>query len=191
MRRGLLTRHRRQHCQSMVEFALIAPVLLLLIFGIIDFGRVIYVYVTMTQAANEGARVAIRYSPALPTNGVVESAVRSKAADVILANPCPNGPLTTSLAPPDNTGWVFITEPSAPATPETLSYLVANGIFDAPGGQASGSGPNASCSDINPAAGHVPLQVAIWYNFVPFTPLIRDLTGPIVIRTAATYRTEY
>ncbi len=41
-----------------VEFALLLPVLLLLIFGIIDFGRAINAQITLTQAAREGARLA-------------------------------------------------------------------------------------------------------------------------------------
>jgi Flp pilus assembly protein TadG len=41
-----------------VEFALLLPVLLLLVFGIVDFGRAINAQVTLTQAAREGARLA-------------------------------------------------------------------------------------------------------------------------------------
>lgn len=41
-----------------MEFALLLPVLLLLIFGIIDFGRALNAQVTLTQAAREGARLA-------------------------------------------------------------------------------------------------------------------------------------
>ena len=53
-------RARSQRSQSLVEFAIVAPLLLFLIFGIVDFGRVIYVYITLSQAVNEGVRVAIR-----------------------------------------------------------------------------------------------------------------------------------
>jgi len=42
----------RQRSQSMVEFAIVAPLLLLLLFGIVDFGRVIYIYVTLNQAVH-------------------------------------------------------------------------------------------------------------------------------------------
>ena len=56
MRRGYL---KQQRSQGLTEFALIAPVLLLLTFGIIDFGRGLYFYITLQQAANEGARVAV------------------------------------------------------------------------------------------------------------------------------------
>jgi Flp pilus assembly protein TadG len=40
-----------------VEFALLLPLLVLLVFGMIDFGRAINAQITITQAAREGARV--------------------------------------------------------------------------------------------------------------------------------------
>ena len=39
-----------------MEFALVLPVLLLIIFGIIDFGRMLYTKITLTEAAQVGAR---------------------------------------------------------------------------------------------------------------------------------------
>ena len=39
-----------------VEFALLLPLLLLIVFGIVDFGRAINAQITLTQAAREGAR---------------------------------------------------------------------------------------------------------------------------------------
>ena len=181
-----LHRARGQRSQSMVEFALVAPLLLALLFGIVDFGRVIYVYVTINQAVNEGVRTAIRDSALLPTNADVENSVKRHAVDVTLANPCPNGPITSAV-PPANQGWVYITEPDPPATPEALSPT----LEDAPGGQMWGFA-TGSCSATNPAHDHAPLQVTIRYNFVPFTPLIRQWTAnSIIISAAAVYSTEY
>jgi hypothetical protein len=177
---------RSQRSQSIVEFALIAPILLLLLFGIIDFGRLIYVYATLTQAVNEGARVAVRDSAVLPSNVTVQTEVRRHAVDVSLANPCSNGPLT-SATPPPNQGWIYITEPNPPSTIEPLAPSLQN----APGGQlwATATG---SCSATNPAHDHAPLQVTIRYNFIPFTPLIQQAAANhIVISAAATYKTEY
>jgi hypothetical protein len=176
---------RSQRTQSMVEFAIVAPLLLLLIFGMVDFGRVIYTYITLNQAVNEAVRVAIRDSPLLPTNGDVESAAKIHAVDVTLANPCPNGPITTAT-PPANQGWIYITEPNAPSTVETLSPTLEN----APGGQMWAF-DNGTCSATNPAYNHAPLQVTIRYNFVPITPLIKQFAGNLVISAAAVYRTEY
>jgi hypothetical protein len=176
---------RSQRSQSMVEFAIIAPLLFLLLFGIIDFGRVIYIYVTLNQAVNEGVRVAIRNSPLLPTNLDVETAVKVHAVDVSLANPCPNGPITNAT-PPANQGWLYITEPNPPTTVESLAPTLEN----APGGQMWGVS-NGTCSATNPAYAHSPLQVTIHYNFVPITPLIRQFASNIPIRASAVYRTEY
>ena len=186
MEKPVADRARGQRSQSMVEFALVAPLLLVLLFGIVDFGRVIYVYITINQAVNEGARAAIADSPLLPTNADVESAVKRHAVDVSLANPCPNGPITTAT-PPQNQGWVYITEPDPPATPETLSPT----LQDAPGGQLWGFS-TGSCSATNAAHDHAPLQITIRYNFVPFTPLIRQwAANNIIISAAAVYSTEY
>lgn len=44
--------------QAMVEFALILPLLLLLILGMIDFGRVINAYLVANHASREGVRQA-------------------------------------------------------------------------------------------------------------------------------------
>lgn len=175
-----------QRSQSIVEFSLIAPILIVLIFGVVDFGRLIYVYATISQAVNEGARTAVRDSPLLPTNTDVQTAVRRHAVDVSLANPCPNGPITTAI-PPANNGWIYITEPNPPGTVEALSPALQN----APGGQMWGAA-SGSCSATDPAHDHAPLQVTIRYNFVPFTPIIQQLTvNHIVITAAATYQTEY
>ena len=52
-------RRDRSLGQSLVEFALILPILLILLFGILDFGRAIFAYNSVSNAARSGARVAI------------------------------------------------------------------------------------------------------------------------------------
>ncbi len=49
-----------------VEFALLLPILLLIVFGIIDFGRACNAQLALTQAAREGVRLT-----ALNQSGVV------------------------------------------------------------------------------------------------------------------------
>jgi len=58
---ALVARHRRAgrgRGQTLVEFALVLPVFLLMLFGLIDMGRFVYLNSTLSQAAREGARVA-------------------------------------------------------------------------------------------------------------------------------------
>ena len=43
----------------MVEFALVVPILLLVLLGIMDFGRALNYWITETHLANQGARFAV------------------------------------------------------------------------------------------------------------------------------------
>src|SRR5437588_9059832 len=49
----------RERGQSLVEFAAILVPLLMLLFGILEFGRAFYSYATIVNAASEGARYGI------------------------------------------------------------------------------------------------------------------------------------
>ncbi|MDM5314862.1 pilus assembly protein [Fictibacillus sp. b24] len=44
--------------QSLVEFALVVPVLFFLLLGIVDFGRIFHAYLTLDHAGREAARSA-------------------------------------------------------------------------------------------------------------------------------------
>ena len=50
---------RDERGTALVEFALIAPLLFLLLFGIVDFGRALNYYNQVTQLAGQGARAAV------------------------------------------------------------------------------------------------------------------------------------
>ena len=50
--------HKRRG-QSLVEFALVLPLLVLIVFGVLDLGRAFYALITITNAAREGARYGI------------------------------------------------------------------------------------------------------------------------------------
>lgn len=52
---------RSEKGQAAVEFALVLPILLMLIFGIIDFGRVLYTKSALTSLSQEAARHASIY----------------------------------------------------------------------------------------------------------------------------------
>jgi hypothetical protein len=203
---------RSERSQGLTEFALIAPIILLLTFGIIDFGRGLYFYITLQQAANEGARVAVRASYFVDPNGAthtwpydsdVATAVQSHAVTEVLANPCPNGPIPnggnprgSSQLPPPNSGWIFITDPSPAGNgnglnvgPDPTTYPVPNGPR---GGLGTTVSTGAGCLGIKPAVGNEALKVTLWFDFQPLTPLIQQVVGnQIVITAYAVYRAEY
>ena len=52
-------RNRQRRGAAVVEFAIIAPIMFMLVFGIIEFGRAMMVQQLLTNASREGARRAI------------------------------------------------------------------------------------------------------------------------------------
>jgi Flp pilus assembly protein TadG len=175
---------RGQRSQALIEFALVSPVLLLLLFGIVDIGRAIFYYDTLSHAAREGARTAARASNQLPTNAAVLATINAQLIGLKATEPCPQGPITASV-PPLNTGWAYVTEPGPPASAETTPPA------NAPGGEypAAASG---GCSAINPASNNAPLQVTVRFNLALITPVIAQATANRILITAvAIYRTEY
>src|SRR5205807_2422283 len=203
MKEKVATYTRSQRSQGLTEFAIIAPIILLLTFGIIDFGRALYLYITLQQAANEGARVAVRASYFVDPNGAthtwptdsdVATAITGHAVIMNLANnpACPNGPLPNNgvalgspSLPAANTGWIFITDPSQ----------AGNGTPNGPrGGLGTYPPPNlgAGCNVVTPAVGNEAIKVTLWYTFQPVTPIIQQVVGNNIVITAyAIYRAEY
>lgn len=78
-----------------VEFALVAPILLLLVFGLIDFGRMLNAKISITEAAREGARAAaiertstsIDSRVALATSGIGGGGAAVESYTLCKANP--------------------------------------------------------------------------------------------------------
>ena len=69
--------YQDEHGQDLIEYALVLPLFLLLVFGIIEFGLVIMSYNTIANAAREGARAGI-----LPPSDDCDTACRDAAAEV-------------------------------------------------------------------------------------------------------------
>ena len=82
----------------MVEFAFVAPVLVLLVFGMIEFGRMVMVQQVLTNAAREGARV-----------GILDDATKSDVEDVVEdyldASNIAGATVTVTPDPPSNAGY--------------------------------------------------------------------------------------
>ncbi len=139
---------RREDGQALVEFALIVPLLLLVIVAMADFGIAYQRYTQMTNAVREGARYGSTYPTRInsannadPENvnarvrldavGPALSSVRVNYLEANLANPTPRDATVTSnqtaYAKAGNGIQVIATLSYSPMTP------FANTLF--PGGQ--------------------------------------------------------
>jgi len=88
---GPRARSPRDSGAAAVEFALLLPVLLLLIFGIVDFGRALNAQITLTQAAREGARLASLGVPSATVISRTQAAATelSPVPSVAVSSTCP------------------------------------------------------------------------------------------------------
>jgi Flp pilus assembly protein TadG len=71
---------RNDRGQTMVEFALVVPILCVVLFGILQFGALYNDYVTLTDAARVGARKAAVSRQSSNPSGAAETATRGAAA---------------------------------------------------------------------------------------------------------------
>jgi len=118
MRTGLGKRFpRRERGQAMVEVAVTAMVLLLLLAAVVDFGRALHDYIIITNAAREGARYASHF-PWLPSDIRVATIQEAAGSGVSLQNdnvtiaPDPGAnaqPLDPNVAQPNDPVRVTVT----------------------------------------------------------------------------------
>jgi Flp pilus assembly protein TadG len=105
---------RNQRGQTMAEFAIVFPVLAVVLFAIAQFGILFNNYLTVTDAVRAGAReAAVARASANPVS-VATTAVRNSAADLNQAN----------LAVTVNSDWIPGDDVTVQATyPYSISLL--------------------------------------------------------------------
>jgi Flp pilus assembly protein TadG len=139
-------RRRRQRGQALVETALVLPVFLLILFGLIDIGRAVFLYNTVSEGARQASRLAVVDQTAADVTAqalVTSPAADLAASDVTVCFKDPGaavdeatctGPkaglaLCSSATPPDYTvgclAVVEITTSYRPITPIVSSFLTA------------------------------------------------------------------
>ncbi|HEY76536.1 MAG TPA: pilus assembly protein [Thermoflexia bacterium] len=117
-------KRRGQNGQSIVEFALLLPVLLIILLGLLDLGRVWHAVVTVHDCAGEGALYAAIRPDDLDG---IRARAAAAASGLVQVNP-----ETVAIELPPNL------EPGAPVTvtvPYTMTFI--NPLFGAvaPNGQ--------------------------------------------------------
>ena len=116
---------RNERGQTMVEFALVVPILCLVLFGILQFGALYNDYVTLTDATRVGARKAAVSKYDANPEGVAEAAARNSASGLNAAE------LDIDV---DATGWergesVTVTA-TYPYEIDLLGIVVASGTLE-------------------------------------------------------------
>jgi Flp pilus assembly protein TadG len=106
--RRAVGRARCERGVALVEFALLLPILALLLFGIVDFGKAFNYWIDETHLANEGARWAVvNKNP--NTSGTLQQYIRNQATTTELRDGGSSsvaGPLSVCITFPNGTSNV-------------------------------------------------------------------------------------
>ena len=164
--------------QNLVEFALLLPVLLYILMGIIQFGLIFAVYVTINNSVREAARwgsiyvydntISVTNNDVARNNGMVDRIYQSRG---ILAmaprggatanfSTAATGPLAVgscpSQTPPPAAGLAWWYGTSSPNPDVTICYSIPAGVT------------------ANDARRGYYLDVQTWYHLQVFIPLLQQ-----------------
>lgn len=82
MKRHSKSKEKREEGQAMVEFALVLPVFLLILCGIIDFGWLFYNQLSLNNACREGARYAVVNTAEGASTQAIENHIKNLTTSV-------------------------------------------------------------------------------------------------------------
>lgn len=192
------TSHRRAGGQGLVEFALVAPILIGLAFGIFDFGRGMSANITVTNSSREGARylatqastLLTPYGSACPGAGTPPAApgtgAQSKAwnqmqnanldlSQVLMLNVYfykgSNDPSGTGATPDKTVSCSTGTWPNVTLSGSTTPTVTA--------------GSNTGDSTYVPQTGDW-VQFRVVYRYTTVTPIIHQVVGSVTIDQTTT-----
>ena len=168
-----------QRSQALVEFALISPLFLFILFSSIDIARLLYAYTAISSAARDGARIASLNGSLFSDCQIIQQVelvgqgfpVKMDPNSVV-GNSDPNNPsgALQPSTPPPNTGYAYIWPAVATANP-----------------------PDSNCNSgvqraVSPTVKHVAVEVQ--YHFIPILPLVSTFAPNIIVKTVSVVTTE-
>ena len=170
---------RSQRSQALVEFAVVSPLFLFIVFSAIDISRLLYAYTAISSASRDGARTASLAASQFSDCQIIQEVelvgqgfpVRMDPNSLV-GNSDPNNPsgaLQPSMPPP-NVGYAYIWPAVATANP-----------------------PDSNCTSstqraISPSVKHVAVEVQ--YHFIPLLPFVGSFAPNIIVKTVSVVTTE-
>jgi Flp pilus assembly protein TadG len=103
LRKRRLSRLRSARGATLIEAAIITPLLLLLTFSIVDFGALLYIFLTLESGVSQATRFAVTNTatPGMTREQSIMSAMRTATPTLAL----PDAAFTFSFMPPGASSW--------------------------------------------------------------------------------------
>jgi len=176
-------RRRRRRGQALVEFALVLPVFLLMVFALIDGARYVYMSSVLSQSAREGARLAAAEAGWIGMTAATDPSCVADASLITSANPgahvCP-----ATVAGATNSLKADITAAAnrmvAPFGAVKNVYFSCQPIGTAP----PANWTNTDCPAGNRVAARNDAWVRVDMTFQPITPVLGQVWTPTVSGSA-------
>ena len=157
----------------MVEFAASSVVLLLLVGGLVDIGRSIYVSEDLSNAVREGARHGVWYdAPSLTHpylyDAAIKATVDSELAAISLSPSVLKNPSTTCPSPSDGNSQhnpPYASSAYPPTADQPWLYICYANL---PGLDYTSPATNMGQLDVN---------VILLYKYGPLTPIVKSQFG--------------
>jgi TadE-like protein len=178
----------RESGQTLVEFAFVLPVFMLVVFGLFDVGRLVYTNATLSQAAREGVRLAAAEAGWI---GSTHPACVPDKSDITVARP------GAHVCPVDIAAFkAHISEAVGRMTvavgPMEAIYISCNdgtGADPTPTGDWTEASGGNGCDDGfgNPVSASGDLvSVRLVYRYDLFTPIANSIIGSASLSGSAT-----
>lgn len=149
MRQRGAARRWRWGGQSLAEFAIVFPIMIFVLVAFVEIGRAVHAYTTLTNAARQGARVAvvnqIGYATECDTSRPIED--------------------------PADAHWSVVGCAVAAGSTLGIDASAVSVSFAAPPGTTLSCSPTLRIGCI--------ASVTVDYSFQPITPLVSVVLGPI------------
>jgi hypothetical protein len=175
-------KRKKSRAQSLVEFTLVAPLLLLIIAVTVDFARAVYAYSAISAAARSGARTlslkdqqatdcqVFKTVEAVGQGFNLTADPNSVAGDANPNTGGANGP----TPPPPGQGYVYIWPAvSTGQPPDAIGVCSGSGSPRAPGNQVRD------------------VAIEVQYSFKPWISIVADFVPVLIIKTTSVVQTEY
>ena len=130
--RGIIHKITEESGAAAVEFAIILPLLVIFLFGIIEFSIMFYDKAVITNASREGARAGIVFADPRPDAAEIQSVVNNYSNNLLITFGTPNlqiSPPTPCVDPGDELIVTVTYEYDFLIVPNILAAFFSGGAF--------------------------------------------------------------